>query len=341
MDDEEPHNAATARPRNRKRLVWLLLSIVGSLVLCLAAAELILRAAGFSYELRATIVQGANAADLRSRYDGCDIDRDLMWVPKNYYQDLDRVLAAKPDVLFVGDSCTELGSYDEHFAELTRSAFPDRTIKTAKLGVTGWSSRQGLQQMKRDVIRIKPRVVTIYYGWNDHWNSIGFTDAELTEFNASPLFWLRSSRLVQLLTKARVGLRRSCQDRLPLRVPPDSFHQTLIEMVDVARGAGIVPVLLTAPTSHERGREPKYLAGRWVTDLNQLVPLHRQYAQVVRAVAEEKGVILCDLAAEFDKLPRDEVRTRLFREDGIHLMPEGDQRIAQLLLECFIVNGIF
>lgn len=315
--------------------------MVGSLLLCLSIVESVLRLADFSYELRANIVQGADAADLRSRYDGCQIDRDLIWVPNGYYQELDRVLAERPDVLFMGDSCTELGSYDEHFAELTRSAFPDRTIKTAKLGVTGWSSRQGLQQMKRDVIRVKPRVVTIYYGWNDHWNSIGFTDAELTELNASPLFRLRSSRLVQLLTKARVGLRRSRQDRLPLRVPPDSFRQTLVEMADVARSTGIVPVLLTAPTSHERGREPRCLAGRWVTDLDQLVPMHREYVQIVRTVAVAENVILCDLAAEFDGLPREEVGDRLFRNDGIHLTREGDRRIAQFLFECFKEHDLF
>lgn len=341
VGDEKSDNGAAAQPRKRTRLVWSLLSMVGSLLLCLVIAESILRAAGFSYELRASIVGGADAADLRSRYDGCEIDRDLIWVPKNYGQRLDRTLAAGPDVLFMGDSCTELGSYDECFAELTRSAFPDRTIRTAELGVTGWSSYQGLQQMKQDVLRIRPPVVTIYYGWNDHWNSIGFTDAELTELNASPLFRLRSSRLVQLLTKARVGLRRSRQDRLPLRVPLDSFRQNLAEMVNVARSAGIVPVLFTAPTSHEQGREPKCLAGRWVTDLNQLVPLHRQYVQVVRAVAKAEGVILCDLAAEFDKLPREEVRDSLFWKDGIHLTQEGDKRIAQFLFECFKENDLF
>ncbi len=339
MVDTKPAEQVTTRPSRRRRIVWSLLSLAGSLVLCLAIVEIVLRRAGFSYELRAGIVQGAG--DLHAAFDGCVIDRELIWVPRRYGERFERVLATKPDVLCLGDSCTELGSYEKRFGELAHAAFPDRGITTAKLGVTGWSTHQGLRQLERDVIRIKPRVITIYYGWNDHWNSIGLTDQELAKFNASPLFRLRRLRLGQLATRAYVGLRRSGQAELGLRVPPEEFRRNLIAMVAEARAQGIIPVLLTAPTSHQPGSEPPHLAPRWITNLGDLVPLHEQYIEIVRAVAGAHRVALCDLAARFDALSREAVRNDLFQSDGIHLTPEGDRLIARCLFDCFEENGLF
>ena len=70
------------------------------------------------------------------------------------------------------------------------------------------------------------------------------------------------------------------------------------------------------------------------SDLKELIPLHRQYVEIVRAVAEEEGVLLCDLAAAFDAMRPDERRNH-FRRDGIHLRQWGDEKIAALLVECF------
>jgi lysophospholipase L1-like esterase len=339
MVDIKSANQVSTRPSRRRRIALLLLSLVGSLILCLAIVEIVLRLAGFSYELRASIVEGGGG--LRAAFDGCEVDRDLIWVPRRYSERLDRALTTNPDVLCLGDSCTDLGSYEELFAELVHGAFPDRDITTAKLGVTGWSTYQGLQQLKRDVIRIKPRVVTIYYGWNDHWNSIGLTDRELAELNASPLFRLRWLRLGQLAARAYVGLRRSGQAELPLRVPPEEFRRNLTAMVTQARAQRIIPVLLTAPTSNKPGSEPSFLAPRWITKLDDLVALHEQYVEIVRAVAEAQRVTLCDLAAEFDRLRGEDFKSDLFEADGIHPTPEGDRLIARCLFDCFEENGLF
>jgi lysophospholipase L1-like esterase len=341
MVDNQPPNPGSTRPGRRRRIVWSLLSLAGSLVLCLAIVEIVLRLTGFSYGLRASIVQGAGAGDLRAAFDGCAIDRDLIWVPRRYAERLDGARATRPDILCLGDSCTELASYDARFAELARAAFPDRGITVAQLGVTGWSTYQGLRQLRRDVIRIKPRVVTIYYGWNDHWKSIGLTDRELAELNASPLFRLQSLRLGQLITRAYVGLRRRGPAEPPLRVPPDEFRGNLIAIVAEARAQGIIPVLLTAPTSHAPGAEPASLAPRWITNLGDLVPLHEQYIEMVRAVARAHRVPLCDLAARFDTPPAAAGRSDLFQADGIHLTPEGDRLVARCLFDCFERDGLF
>jgi lysophospholipase L1-like esterase len=96
----------------------------------------------------------------------------------------------------------------------------------------------------------------------------------------------------------------------------------------------ITPVLLTAPTAHERGHEPRYLAGRWVADLDQLVPVHRSYVAAVREVAAAEKAPLCDLAAVFDREPAWKRRTTYFHRDGIHLQEAGDRKIAEALYGC-------
>jgi lysophospholipase L1-like esterase len=111
--------------------------------------------------------------------------------------------------------------------------------------------------------------------------------------------------------------------------------------VTEARTQGIIPVLLTAPTSHERGAEPAFLAPRWITKLGDLVPLHEQYVEIVRAVARAHRVALCDLAARFNAPRQEAVRNDLFQADGIHLTPEGDRLIARCLFDCFEENGLF
>ena len=340
MTRQPPADTRQAEPRRRRRL-WRLLTVLGSVLVSLLLAEIALRLAGFSYEFRASIIQGANARDLRAAFDGCVIDRDLLWVPHYYDELLITARAAYPTILCLGDSCTECGRYSEYLAEYAGAAHPERDMRVARLGVTGWSTFQGLRQLRRDVPRVRPRVVTIYFGWNDHWNSIGLTDQELAELNASPLFRLRRLRLGQLAARAYVGLRRSRQAELPLRVPPEEFRENLVAMVAECRTQGIVPVLLTALTSHAVGSEPERLAPRWITNLADLVSLHRLYVDIVRDVAREHDVVLCDLAARFDTLRRETGRSDLFQADGIHLTPEGDRLIARCLFDCFEENGLF
>lgn len=346
MDPERDNvNAEAGKPaggrgKGLKQFGLSLLLVVCSLVICVIAIEVVLRFQGFRYQLRAIVIEGT-VPDPDSFYEGYMVDRDLIWVPQGYYESVEKMAAVKINILFLGDSCTQFGNYDRLFARQVTAAFPDKRLNVGNFGVAGWTSHQGVKQMKRDVTKIRPDVVTIYYGWNDHWNSIGINDEEVSRLNASGLFTFQSLRTVQLLTKAYVGFHRRQQDRPGLRVPIESFRNNLIQMVDTARSMGTIPVLLTAPTSHQKGREPDFFALRWVNDLDELVPRHREYVEIVRQVAKEKNVIVCDLAAEFDKLPKEEVKDKLFTEDGVHLADEGNKVIADLLFECFRENGLF
>ncbi len=324
----------------RKIKTGIILAL-GSMAFTLALVELALRLVGFSYRLYPEKIEFGwpNPTVMQDRYQP---DNDLLWVTKDYYQRLDTLKLSPPNIIFMGDSCTEFGTYDQFFVQHALEAgHPE--VKAEKLGFGGWASYQGLQQLKRDIVRLKPKIVTIYFGWNDHWMGFGIQDKEIAKLR-SPLYTLlEHSRLTQLITKAVLSQEDS-KDQLGLRVLLPDFEANLRGMVDAARGAGITPVLLTAPSSHRAGKEPKYLEKRHLKDLNQLVPLHQRYVDVVRKVATETGAPLCDLFTDFTVFSDEDLVKKYFNKDGIHLTKgpgEGYDKLAEFLVRCFEEKKLF
>jgi lysophospholipase L1-like esterase len=324
--------------KKRHRIFSVAVPII-SVAIALVIVEIVLFATGFSFKLYPEKVQFGWPQETEI-VEMFERDKDLVWVPKNYYQNLDIYKKNHPTIAFMGCSCTHFGVYDKLFADIVGREYPEKKVTYANLGVGGWSSFQGLLQMKRDVVQIKPKLVTIYYGWNDHWIGYGIEDKDVQKINESfgHSFSLQNLRFVQLFTKFLVKIQQK-PDR-PERVSASDFRDNLENMIEIARSDGIIPVLLTAPTSHEKGKEPAYLAQRWLRNLNDLVPLHQKYISIVRQVAESQNAALCDLAREFEKMPHDLVADKYFMQDGIHLQKEGDAEIAKILFNCLKNNGL-
>jgi lysophospholipase L1-like esterase len=251
-------------------------------------------------------------------------------VTRDYHQKVHAAMEVHPGVVFLGDSCTEFGTYP---ARTLQRLTAERATMHAGLHLAsgGWSSEQGLAQLQRDVLPLHPHVVVIYFGWNDHWIALGPPDADLRAERG--LFEMAEySRLAQLLLKVRMGLS-SGGDR-PLRVPPDRYLHNLEEMSQLARQAGIMPVLVTAASNHVAGREPGYLLARHLMRLSDLVPLHQQYVSLTRRAATDAHAVLCDAAAAFDALPQP--HAQYFRPDGIHFTERGDEELAGIVSRCIM-----
>jgi lysophospholipase L1-like esterase len=326
--------------RIRKLALRVGLFAVG-LALALGSAELVLRAVGFEFQLYPSKVQFGwpDPAAIRRLY---HVDQQLLWVPKDYDEQVAKAIATPPKHVLMGCSCTEHGRYDVEFKKLVDARHAGHSYSFVNLGVGGWSTYQGRQQMQRDTVRIKPKLVTIYYGWNDHWATLGIEDKHIGQYNleqSHALTWLSDrSRVAQLLNKTVFrgefqGLTREKRVSLP------DFRTNLESMVTLAREAGIVPVLLTAPSAHQQGDEPVYLSLRWLHDRTELVPLHKAYADVVREVAAKHDVHLVDLFEAFAALDR-ETLVGSFKVDGVHLNEAGDKRIAELLYSSLESAGL-
>lgn len=312
-------------------MVWSLLLLVVSVTISLVLIELILWVFGFSYRLYPEKIEFGwpDPEMIQTQY---QVDRDLFWVTQGYDQRLQQAKIDMPEIVFMGCSCTEMGGYDQLLLGLVADKIPGREISGLNVGVGGWTSYQGLRQLQRDILPLRPRIITIYYGWNDHWVGFGIEDKEVATIRRSSLFHLDNLRVVQLVTRLQVFLRQPA--RFPKRrVSVDDFRHNLREMIRLARGHGITPVLLTAPTSHEKGREPQELKERFLPNPADLIPLHQRYVEVVRELAREEEVAILDLAQIFDNFPRSEVEEKYFMRDGIHLSYEGNEIIAELLYD--------
>lgn len=309
------------------------LGVLGVTVMVLSImAEIGLRATGFQFRLAPERIEFGRPDPVMIAT-GFEEDPDLFWVTPGYDEKLGRLAIEHPLVIFQGDSCTHLGRYDEAFAEVV-AARTGRRLSWGNVGVAGWSSHQGRVQLKRDVLPLAPKVVTIYFGWNDHWIGFGIEDKEVAEVQGGvAVRGLEHLRVLQLVTKARVALR-SDEAAYPNRVSRQDFAANLRAMVATARRGGIVPMLITAPSSHVEGREPEELVGRFLRTAEELVPMHRDYVETVRAVADETSARLCDVAAHFADQPR-EVLERWMMADGIHLTAEGDRALAEAIYDCF------
>jgi lysophospholipase L1-like esterase len=313
------------------RVSWRmgLLLAFGSIVCTLLLVEGALRTAGFRYELMPEVQFGwPDPQTIQSAYAP---DPDLFWVTKDYREKLQSAQRTHPDVIFMGDSCTEFGTYPSRPMELLAGGYS--SLRSGiRLAAGGWTSEQGLVQMRRDVVPLHPRVVVVYYGWNDHWMALGPTDPEL--HNAHRYLWLAEHlRLAQLTLKVRVGLAQRKHVRQN-RVPPDRYRSNLEEIASLAHESGAIPVFVTAPSNYVQGHEPVYLLHRHVQRLADVIPLHRQYIALTREAVLASGAFLCDADDAFAVLPGS--HDRLFKADAIHFTPEGDRELAHIVSGCIM-----
>lgn len=330
MRDAEP----TLRLHLRGRSALLL----GGLLVALGLVEGALWLIGFEYRLYPLSIEFGfpNPEAFKNYFKPHD---RFLWVQQDYEKKLDRSLESRPHLVLTGCSTTEWGAFDRELQKRVKNTPGASPLTFTNLAVSGWSSHQGLLQMKSDVVALAPKVVTIFFGWNDHWMGFGLEDKKVSPLTSSPLLvQLQRLRTMQLMSKAIVS-RKARLERSeragsnPERVSLEDFRRNLEQMVAVAREHDIVPVLLTAPTSHKKGEEPQYLDKLWLEDLTELVPKHQRYVEVVREVAGRKDVALCDLAAQFARLPRPEL-LGLMKKDGIHFSAAGGVRVGAMLHSC-------
>lgn len=360
MSDERNSRAATRRASNRQAspkpalLELGLLALLPTLLL-FGSIEIALRIAGFQYSTAPLEVkrftddpQGVVARELAwQNRDGVERfakDPEQFWVPVN--SPLERHARTAEHGVYrvatLGDSCTAYCvSTRDTFPALAESALAaagPRRFEVLNAGVASYSSHQGLQRLRHAVLPFAPDLLTVYFGWNDHWIT-GTPDREVVlpgAFETAVVNTLEHLRIYQagryLLAKSREA-RGGSSDAAPARpverVSLDDYAANLREIIRTARAAGIRVLLITAPQDlHDWDNDDLQ-----PLDTAELVALHARYNDVVRAVAAETGAALLDL----DQLVEARKPQRLLAKDGIHLNPQGcrftAQAVARKILE--------
>ena len=311
--------------------------LAGTGCVLLAIAEGLLRAAGFKYGIIPETLEFGypEPEEFERTYVW---DDDLFWVHPDYPETLK--VAGQADVVFQGGSCTLFGGMDRFIASKVSERFPGRSFSYVNCGEAGRSSYQGLVQLERDVLPLRPRVVTFYYGWSDHQKGFGIEDKDVTRYRRSFVYKLPRLRLIQLICKGWDALTGRERDLFPNRVSQADYRRNLTQMARCAKAHGITPVFITAASAYIPQREPANMTRRWARSREEVYSLHQAYVAITREVARAEDVVLCDLAARFDALPRERVIRELFMEDACHFLEAGNRLAAQFLFECFDENGL-
>jgi lysophospholipase L1-like esterase len=161
-------------------------------------------------------------------------------------------------------------------------------------GISGETTRQGLERFARDVQVLEPHVMTLQFGLNDCncWDT----------------------------------------DRGLPRVSEAAYRANLIEMIARGRAFGARRIVLS--TNHATLRHRRLACGQTLEE-RRIV-----YNEIVRQVAREACVTLCDMAAAFADLDEASLADMLLPEpDVLHLSQRGHQRYAAYIYE-LVFQGV-
>jgi lysophospholipase L1-like esterase len=251
-------------------------------------------------------------------------------------------------IVCLGCSVTfgEKTSYPQLLQEILDSSVSGRKFEIINAGIPGYSSFQGLKLFQTRILDLDPDLLTVLYGWNDHWLAQGFSDKEQRQVGknvAKTQHFFGRSLVYQLINSIQWSIREELNSFLQsvteeseqkYRVSLEDYRNNLKQIVKLARKNGIEVILLTAPSGAVAGMIPPYLLKmEFVRQPDELIPIHQNYNQVVRQIArEEEGVFLVDIARVFDER-RDEGFFDDPAKEIIHPNEKGYQLIAQKLLE--------
>ncbi len=234
-------------------------------------------------------------------------------------------------VICLGDSCTGQGipPYSGLLHQrLTNSPPTAAAWEAFNMAVHGYSVVQGLRLFQLRGRALQPDIVTIYYGWNDHW-----IDRQpdrrrvvlaMPQLAARVYVKLARKRFFQMLVWLAGGTRRPSDDKRTwgYRVPQDDYLKSLAELAREIRAAGAVPLIITAPRAERL--TPLLVRNNQARTLDEAMMTHDMYNDLARETARNHAIPILDLAAMF----RATECAPLFSDDGIHFKDEGRARIA-------------
>jgi lysophospholipase L1-like esterase len=243
-------------------------------------------------------------------------------------------------ILCLGDSNVALAGepYPQRIQKLLDAASPGR-FEVINAGVPGYTSLQGLRLLEGRASSYAPRLVTVQFGWNDHWMADKPLSQKVSRERVA--FGLRErlrrSRIYQLGLYARTHLTRAAQrpEDSDYQVPPNEYREYLKRMVALGHERGFEVMLLTVPSNFKLeklapfarvGFTPGQSNPKWKPE--GLIRVHAELNDIVRAVAASQSAVLVDLEAIFADLPE---RDDYFLQDAIHFSPRGHQFVAETL----------
>jgi lysophospholipase L1-like esterase len=238
-------------------------------------------------------------------------------------------------ILCLGCSVTfglhEPKAYASYLEERLNQPGAEKAFEVYNMGVPGYSSFQGLRLLETKALDYNPDLITVFFGWNDHWLMKSLPDREQKP-PSTLAKTLDRSRLYQFLFYLYMEFRaKNIQSTFSpddLRVSQMDYSINLKKIIDITREEDIDIVLVTAPTSiRDKNDIPGFLIrDDLILEGMDLPALHESYNWMVRTLSEHRKLPLADCAKALEP----DVQA-LMMKDGIHPNEEGHKRIAEVI----------
>ena len=212
-------------------------------------------------------------------------------------------------ILALGNSCTfgwgveEEQTWVRQLDRILGSRLNNDRYEVINAGVPGYSSHQGRIAFAKKLAVLKPDMVLVMFGWNDHWAAgKGITDKE-QQMPGGLILGLQNffskMKLYQLMRKVILSASEK-QEFVALgentgkqRVSLQEYYLNLACIAHTARKNGAHPVFMIPPVA-----DPvNYFKGA----TSQLHQIHRAYQEQMRLLARQDNIPLIDLQAEFER----------------------------------------
>lgn len=218
--------------------------------------------------------------------------------------------------------------YPQRLAQLLDERAGPGKFEVMNAGVPGYNSWMGVMLLRSKLRNVRPDLVTVRYGWNDHLMSMGGGGGEVYREVDNPVllhvedFMLRTATYRWLRRLGREMKARGTPEHKPTQadiakvwrpdVPLDQYKKNLRRIVEIGRSKGAEVWLLTTPHAFlidaNRGQYDKFpdtMAAKLlirfsaIPNFDEMIRIHDQYAEATREVGRETGAPVIDMEAAY------------------------------------------
>ena len=177
-------------------------------------------------------------------------------------------------ILFQGDSITDAGrdkrnfhdmgnGYPKYAAKLIREAHPEMDIEFINLGISGNRTDQLFDRMSKDIIDLKPDIVSILIGINDIWHRYGgdrimTTDGQIETNYRAILERIRKETDAKIIMMVPYIL--DCEDKERVRADLPAL-QTIVRKLAAEYADVLIPLDEQFDEAMKTQPEPHYYSG--------------------------------------------------------------------------------
>lgn len=247
-------------------------------------------------------------------------------------------------VICLGNSCT-FGwrvkleeTYPKQLEKLLNTDLDYKKYEVINAGVTGYSSFQGKRFLRDQILKLKPDLITVCYGWNDLLPA-AFGIEDRNQKMAPQIFLDIQNLLGQtevyrfirglVLSRFQVKKTGNSSEMIP-RVSPQDFLNNLLEISLIANQENVPLIFLTTPIA---SLEAFWGAGK-VSKTHQW---HQVYNNIILNLPLSSDAYIFDAAALFEN--RKNVYDKP-QDDFIHYNSIGHRLIAENLDNFLVVNKL-